>query len=172
MKLAPQPRETLLSYRLVDLGQKVEGERQVVDLPAEDGYGESHGLDLDNANDFSREQYDRIYENPFYTTISAPLSTFSIDVDTASYANVSRYIEGGSLPPADAVRLEELVNYFDYDYKQPTRWSAVLGRRRGRIGALGPHAPPGAHRPQGARDPAYGSPARRTWSSCSTSRAR
>ena len=52
-------------------------------------------------------------------TVRAPLSTFSIDVDTASYSNVRRFLNDGSLPPKDAVRIEELVNYFEYDYPQP-----------------------------------------------------
>jgi Ca-activated chloride channel family protein len=65
------------------------------------------------------ERYAEITENPFLETSRAPLSTFSIDVDTASYANVRRYINDGSLPPKDAVRIEELVNYFEYDYPQP-----------------------------------------------------
>ncbi len=58
-------------------------------------------------------------ENPFLETSRAPLSTFSIDVDTASYANVRRYLNDGSLPPRDAVRIEELINYFEYDYQTP-----------------------------------------------------
>jgi Ca-activated chloride channel homolog len=65
------------------------------------------------------EKYAEIDENPFLETKNAPLSTFSIDVDTASYSNVRRYINDGSLPPKDAVRIEELVNYFEYDYPQP-----------------------------------------------------
>jgi Ca-activated chloride channel family protein len=65
------------------------------------------------------EQYDRIFENSFLSPLSQPLSTFSIDVDTASYSNVRRFLNGGRLPPADAVRIEELVNYFRYDYPQP-----------------------------------------------------
>ena len=48
-----------------------------------------------------------------------PLSTFSIDVDTASYSNVRRFINAGSLPPKDAVRVEEMINYFTYDYREP-----------------------------------------------------
>ncbi|MEZ5347022.1 MAG: VWA domain-containing protein [Pyrinomonadaceae bacterium] len=64
-------------------------------------------------------RYAEIAENPFYETKRAPLSTFSIDVDTASYSNVRRYINSGILPPKDAVRIEELVNYFEYDYPQP-----------------------------------------------------
>ncbi len=67
----------------------------------------------------SGERYARIDENPFLETSRAPLSTFSIDVDTASYANVRRYLNDGQLPPKDAVRIEELINYFEYDYPQP-----------------------------------------------------
>lgn len=66
------------------------------------------------------EAYDSVVENPFYRTTDAPLSTFSIDVDTASYSNVRRYLTSGQLPPPDAVRLEEFVNYFTYDYPEPT----------------------------------------------------
>jgi Ca-activated chloride channel homolog len=69
--------------------------------------------------DFNTEGYDRIVESSFARALEEPLSTFSIDVDTASYANVRRFIEGGSLPPPDAVRIEELVNYFSYDYAGP-----------------------------------------------------
>jgi Ca-activated chloride channel family protein len=65
------------------------------------------------------ERYAEINENPFLEAARAPLSTFSIDVDTASYANVRRYLNDGMLPPADAVRIEELINYFEYDYPQP-----------------------------------------------------
>lgn len=65
------------------------------------------------------EEYSTIVENNFLPAKQNPLSTFSIDVDRASYSNVRRFIEQGTLPPADAVRLEEMVNYFDYDYQQP-----------------------------------------------------
>lgn len=67
----------------------------------------------------SGERYEQIEENPFLETIRAPLSTFSVDVDTASYANVRRFLNEGRRPPTDAVRIEELVNYFDYEYPQP-----------------------------------------------------
>jgi Ca-activated chloride channel family protein len=67
----------------------------------------------------SGERYAEITENPFLESARAPLSTFSIDVDTASYANVRRYLNDGQLPPKDAVRIEELINYFEYDYPQP-----------------------------------------------------
>lgn len=66
------------------------------------------------------DRYSRITENPFLMTLDNPLSTFSIDVDTASYAKVRRYLlDEGTLPPPDAVRIEELLNYFDYDYAPP-----------------------------------------------------
>ncbi|HUG92170.1 MAG TPA: VWA domain-containing protein [Planctomycetaceae bacterium] len=66
------------------------------------------------------ERYNTIVENRFVDARQQPVSTFSIDVDTASYANVRRFLEHGQLPPADAVRIEELVNYFDYAYPPPT----------------------------------------------------
>jgi len=65
------------------------------------------------------ERYPAAEDNPVRLTAEAPLSTFSIDVDTASYANVRRLLESGRLPPRDAVRLEELINYFSYDYPTP-----------------------------------------------------
>ncbi len=65
------------------------------------------------------ERYARFQENRFLSVADRPLSTFSIDVDTASYAVVRRFLAAGHLPPADAVRLEEFVNYFRYAYPQP-----------------------------------------------------
>ncbi len=69
--------------------------------------------------EFSTEEYDRIYENVFKDALQNPLSTFSIDVDTASYSNARRFVEDGRMPPKDAVRIEEFVNYFDYAYPEP-----------------------------------------------------
>jgi Ca-activated chloride channel homolog len=69
--------------------------------------------------EFNTEEYDRVYENEFLEAINNPLSTFSIDVDTASYSNVRRYLSGNQLPPKDAVRIEEMINYFTYQYPQP-----------------------------------------------------
>ncbi|HYF30641.1 MAG TPA: von Willebrand factor type A domain-containing protein [Chitinophagaceae bacterium] len=65
------------------------------------------------------EGYDVIEENKFLGAIDNPLSTFSIDVDAASYSNVRRFLQVGQLPPAGAVRIEEMINYFKYDYPQP-----------------------------------------------------
>ena len=70
--------------------------------------------------DYNTEEYDGINENIFHGALQNPLSTFSIDVDAASYSNIRRFIQLGQRPPKDAVRIEEMVNYFDYDYKQPT----------------------------------------------------
>jgi len=66
-----------------------------------------------------REQYDRIEDNPFLAVASNPRSTFSVDVDAASYGNVRRFLLQGQRPPADAVRIEELVNYFPYALPAP-----------------------------------------------------
>jgi Ca-activated chloride channel family protein len=65
------------------------------------------------------ESYTTIVENEFKSVKNEPLSTFSIDVDKASYSNVRRYINNGSKPPKDAVRIEEMLNYFSYDYPDP-----------------------------------------------------
>ncbi len=70
--------------------------------------------------DFNTEEYSYIKENGFLAVTDHPLSTFSIDVDAASYSNVRRFITESNQPPPDAVRIEELINYFSYDYPQPT----------------------------------------------------
>jgi Ca-activated chloride channel family protein len=68
---------------------------------------------------WNTEEYGRINENPFLAVTAHPLSTFSIDVDRASYSNVRRMLLQGQAPPKDAVRIEELVNYFPYGYAEP-----------------------------------------------------
>jgi Ca-activated chloride channel family protein len=70
---------------------------------------------------WNTEAYDRIEDNAFHRPADDPLSTFSIDVDTASYTNVRRFLNSGHLPPADAVRTEELINYFGFDYPSPPK---------------------------------------------------
>jgi Ca-activated chloride channel family protein len=69
---------------------------------------------------FNTEDYDNITENGFKKVADDPLSTFSIDVDAASYSNVRRFLNNNQLPPAGAVRAEEMINYFKYQYPQPT----------------------------------------------------
>ena len=66
-----------------------------------------------------RERYPDAQQSPVKLTSEEPVSTFSIDVDTAAYANVRRFLKDGQLPPVDAVRVEEMINYFDYDYQAP-----------------------------------------------------
>ncbi len=87
--------------------------------PAPGVVGYSYEAD-DYRESFSREGYDGITENRFLESRQNPLSTFSIDVDAASYANVRRFLNQGQLPPAGAVRIEEMINYFKYNYPQPT----------------------------------------------------
>jgi Ca-activated chloride channel homolog len=67
----------------------------------------------------SQEEYDSFVENQFETPKNAPLSTFSIDVDNASYTNIRRFLNNGQTVPKDAVRIEEMVNFFKYNYPQP-----------------------------------------------------
>lgn len=68
---------------------------------------------------YNTENYATIHENKFQLTTEQALSTFSIDVDRASYPNIRRFINSGQLPPKDAVRIEEMINYFQYDYPVP-----------------------------------------------------
>ncbi|MCB8964416.1 MAG: von Willebrand factor type A domain-containing protein [Bacteroidales bacterium] len=75
--------------------------------------------DYDATENFNTESYDVINENIFKDVRNNPLSTFSVDVDRASYSNVRRFLTQSQKPVKDAVRIEELINYFDYDYPQP-----------------------------------------------------
>ncbi len=79
---------------------------------------ESEGIRVPSAR-FTTEDYGHSPENPFVLVAHDPRSTFSVDVDTASYAIVRRFLNGGGLPPPDAVRIEELINYFAYSYRPP-----------------------------------------------------
>src|SRR5262245_12416793 len=90
----------------------IEGARRAPGVPAE--YDRIRPPDYNGG-----EAYDRISDNPFLPVAQNPLSTFAIDVDTASYSNVRRYLNQYQLPPRDAVRIEEMINYFSYDYPQP-----------------------------------------------------
>lgn len=87
-------------------------------IPEKDKKKYSKDLDSDIAH--HTEEYDKIDENTFKSPQLNPLSTFSIDVDGASYSNVRRMINNGQSPYKDAVRVEEMINYFDYDYPDPT----------------------------------------------------
>jgi Ca-activated chloride channel family protein len=96
--------------------REVAMEEAVMEVQATAALGE---VPAEAPQDFNTEAYDYIQENEFLEAMSNPLSTFSIDVDTASYSNARRFLNNSQLPPVDAVRIEEFVNYFNYDYPQP-----------------------------------------------------
>lgn len=101
--------------------KQLQGRAMGVDIKSKKDHHQLHENRIGNIPEpeFNTEDYDHITENRFLETTVNPLSTFSIDVDGASYSNTRRYIQGGQLPPAGAVRIEELINYFHYDYPQP-----------------------------------------------------
>jgi Ca-activated chloride channel family protein len=80
---------------------------------------EKNQVDFSMIDDFLNESYSQIQENPFKRTTYEALSTFSIDVDKAAYSNIRRMINNGQKVPANAVKIEEMINYFDYNYPQP-----------------------------------------------------
>lgn len=82
-------------------------------MPAGEAYPQGY-------RDEQREQYQALADNPIHSVAEVPVSTFSADVDTGAYANIRRLLNQGRLPPEGAVRLEEMVNYFPYDYALPT----------------------------------------------------
>ncbi len=78
-----------------------------------------HDVDTYQYQDTGREKYAELGMNPIKLVSNEPVSTFSVDVDSGSYSNVRRMLNQGALPPKDAVRVEEMVNYFNYQYEQP-----------------------------------------------------
>ncbi|MEO9335350.1 VWA domain-containing protein [Pseudomonas guguanensis] len=109
---APLVRERLAAPAAAEASQKRMANLAYAPAPSADILPPSY-------RDESREQYQNYPDNPVFAVAETPVSTFSIDVDTGSYANVRRFLNGGQLPPKDAVRLEELVNYFPYAYPLP-----------------------------------------------------
>ncbi len=110
--LNPEPRPTLA------LGLEGRGLNREDEIRAKE-FDSLHRLHDHPAN-HGGEQYEQRVENIFQGVRIEPLSTFSIDVDTASYTNCRRFLDGRQLPPTAAVRVEEFINYFRYDYPQPT----------------------------------------------------
>jgi Ca-activated chloride channel family protein len=96
-------------------------ERQTVMSVSPRSLPSGQALTMDQGPAHNTEAYDRIDDNPFQRVAQKPLSTFSVDVDTAAYSNARRFITGGSLPPKDAVRIEEMINYFSYAYPAPAK---------------------------------------------------
>ncbi len=84
------------------------------------GYAPSYANSGYQDSNHNTESYSPINENGFKSSVINPLSTLSVDVDAASYSNVRRFIVNGNKPPVDAVRVEEMINYFNYDYPNPT----------------------------------------------------
>ncbi|HEX2764511.1 MAG TPA: von Willebrand factor type A domain-containing protein, partial [Allosphingosinicella sp.] len=87
-------------------------------MPAPVGYGVVAPMAAPSAP-MNTERYEAIEPNPVKRVAEEPVSTFSVDVDTGSYANVRRFLNQGQMPPSDAVRVEEMLNYFRYDYPLP-----------------------------------------------------
>jgi Ca-activated chloride channel homolog len=116
----PRPQPGVQNYTPFSTNSSLQGE---VIYPNYGGVNSPTPLDRTVVNppdrEYNREGYNRIYENAYQQVKNNPLSTFGIDVDTASYSNIRRFISSGMLPPKDAVRLEELINYFTYNYPQP-----------------------------------------------------
>jgi Ca-activated chloride channel homolog len=110
----PLPEELILSDAAVVTDAKIAGSLKGKVYGLTSGY-----MGARNPGNFNTEDYDFIAENRFYKATQDPLSTFSIDVDKASYSNIRRFLNEGELPPNGAVRIEEMINYFHYDYPQP-----------------------------------------------------
>ena len=88
------------------------------------GYDDSTSLDVNwpwSDEDSDNREYGHVSENDFIQTSTEPTSTFAADVDTASYSNVRNYLNSGLMVPEDAVRIEEMINYFHYDYDEPKK---------------------------------------------------
>ena len=109
---APQKTESSKKYFAADK----DGSALARSAPATLGYS---GGSITNQVQLNTESYDSIAENKVFNAKADPLSTFSIDIDTASYSNMRRFIEQNQKPPADAIRVEEMINYFTYDYPAP-----------------------------------------------------
>ncbi|MCB0380191.1 MAG: von Willebrand factor type A domain-containing protein, partial [Flavobacteriales bacterium] len=114
--------ETKAEETILRSPMPVEKERAKKDYTSQDykaACGSVMNMSYNSQDNFNTEAYSPITENDFKNALMNPLSTFSIDVDAASYSNMRRFINSGQNPPADAVRIEEMINYFTYDYPQP-----------------------------------------------------
>jgi Ca-activated chloride channel family protein len=122
-----QPSKHELSYSVAETKRGGRSRKDKQQSPASALQGSVAGVQINNGYydttapvEPNTEEYGTINENIFRGALQEPLSTFSIDVDAASYSNVRRFIQNGQQVPKDAVRIEEMINYFDYDYTQPT----------------------------------------------------
>ena len=110
--------KTITAGKATSVAQALNGKISSVSISATAGGNGYFSNTTDEEG--NTEEYSNISENGFHKVNDDPLSTFSIDVDAASYSNVRRFLTGGQLPPAGAVRTEEMINYFKYQYPQPT----------------------------------------------------
>lgn len=121
------PKENLFTETTVYEAEEADGTAEITGTYSKRSYkdkslsdvGNPYRIHDDGNSNFNTEEYDKITENIFLSAKSNPLSTFSIDVDNASYSNVRRMLNYGQMPDKGAVRIEEMINYFDYDYPNP-----------------------------------------------------
>ncbi len=111
-------RDSLLKHKLEETGRIAHASKHVAAPVAMGVMGQMHDLRYPS-EPLNRENYAHFDDNPVKRAAEQPVSTFSIDVDTGSYANVRRFLNQGSLPVKDAVRVEEMINYFSYNYPLP-----------------------------------------------------
>lgn len=111
--------EMMMKHSTPDATRKVQPGRSRESVPMIGGAMPAMAKPYEENLYHQTEDYDVVQENRFYLAKDAPVSTFSIDVDAASYSNLRRFIKTGQMPPKDAVRIEEMLNYFRYDYPQP-----------------------------------------------------
>ena len=114
--VVPEPEE-VAQHEIAD---KLDGRTAGVAIRRQKNVGAAYApMAYESQPMFNTESYNAIHEIGFRNAMKDPLSTFSIDVDAASYSNVRRFINQGQRPPQDAVRIEEMINYFDYSYRKP-----------------------------------------------------
>lgn len=112
--------EVLMLQEVAEVGYASKTDSYAKAAPMAYGAVRDAGAGFNRYNpNFNTEGYASVNENGFKNVKNNPLSTFSIDVDNASYSNIRRFINNGQLPPPDAVRIEEMINYFRYDYPEP-----------------------------------------------------
>lgn len=116
---------------MVQGGQPATLGLMVPPAPAREMMNDNAVIQIPGYQEYDRESYNALAENPLVVTVNDPLSTFSIDVDTASYSNVRRLLIGGTLPPPGAVRIEEMINYFSYSYPQPENGPIAIATELG-----------------------------------------
>ncbi len=119
LKVRLQPAAEQLSEVVVVGREAGRANRKMAAAMAPAGAPAMYHAYSDHVITHNTEDYDVINENRFFRAADSPVSTFSIDVDAASYSNLRRFLKNGQAPPKDAVRIEEMVNYFDYEYPQP-----------------------------------------------------